>query len=283
MRKGSRAFAVVFGLAPLAGCVKVLPPEPAVLFSVPLSIDGKPVDAAIVDTGGEYDVILRQAYGLQIVGKAHVLAFDGPESVDVTRGFNFTAGGIDSTADLALVGLSVCDCNGVGFQFFRKERTVLAIDFGALNAGFQPNVPTDGLHVDFAKAPEGLADFDSSFVDVFIQANAGDTPVHLTALFDTGTNITILRRGILIDPFQLSANLQGILIHHPMLGTVSVTATLFDTPGLPDMVIGTDVMSAWGQRWYFSYNEIGGTTVVIPWPDGESTPSANSQTSATAP
>jgi hypothetical protein len=235
-----------------------------------------------VDTGGEYDVILRQTYGLPIVGRAQVLAFDGPESVDVTRGFDFNAGGIDSTADAALVGLSVCDCNGVGFQFFRKELTVVVIDFGALNAGFQPNVPTNGLHVDFAKAPQGLPDFDTSFVDVLIQANAGDTPVHVTALLDTGTNITILRRGTLIDPFQLSSDLQSILIHNPTLGTVSVTATLFDTPGLPDMVIGTDVMGAWGQRWYFAYQEKGGTTVVTPWPDGAAPPASNPQ-SATAP
>ena len=76
-----RFFQCIVALTPglLIGCVQVLPPEPAVLFTVPLSIDGKSVDAAIVDTGGEYDIILRQTYGLPVVGQAQVLVFNGPE------------------------------------------------------------------------------------------------------------------------------------------------------------------------------------------------------------
>lgn len=260
------------GLILCAGCVRVLPPEPAPLFTVPLSIDSQPVDDAIVDTGGEYDLILRQTYGLSIAGRTSILAYGGPESVVVTDGFSFNVGGIEATTPAALVGLSVCDCNGVGFEFFRKAATVVAIDFRELEARFLDSVPEGGVPLRFVPAPEALAGFDSSFIDVDVQSKVGTSPTRITALLDTGTNMTILRRGVLNEDAKLAPDLLSVLIDHPSLGTVHVTATLFDTPGLPDLVLGTDVMGAWGERWYFAYDRQGGTTIVIPWLMGSESP-----------
>ena len=36
---------------------------------------------------------------------------------------------------------------------------------------------------------------------------------------------------------------------------------------LPDLIIGTDVMRAWGDRWYFSFAPEGGTVTVVPHDD----------------
>jgi hypothetical protein len=45
-----------------AGCGGVFAPAP--LFTTPLSIEGEDVGPAIIDTGGDYEVILRETFGL---------------------------------------------------------------------------------------------------------------------------------------------------------------------------------------------------------------------------
>lgn len=247
------------------GCgANLFPPQPGPTFTMPLVIDGVQVDEAIVDTGGEYELMLRDSYGLEIVGQVQVVAFEGRESVDVTEEFDFTIGGVRSTTEAALVGISVCDCSGVGFPFFRKAKTVLALDFETLDAHFASRVSADGIELPFVEAPESLTEFDSAFLEVTVENENGEI-VPVTGLLDSGTNGTILRR-TLLPPSQQSADQVNILIEHPLLGTVSVSARLFDTPGLPDLILGTDIMGAWGQKWYFDFHDRGGTTTVLPWP-----------------
>ena len=68
------------------------------------------------------DALMR----LKVVDSTEVLAFGGTESVDVTESFDYTAGGWQTHAEAAIVGVSVCECNGLGFHFFRKTGAVLA-------------------------------------------------------------------------------------------------------------------------------------------------------------
>ncbi len=79
-----------------AGCADVLPPAQAPLFLVPLSIEGQSVGNAIIDTGGVYEVLLRDEFHLTVVGDVEVLVFGGRESVRLTEGFSYAVGGIDA-------------------------------------------------------------------------------------------------------------------------------------------------------------------------------------------
>jgi len=46
---------------------------------------------------------------------------------------------------------------------------------------------------------------------------------------------------------------------------VAAQITLFDTAGLPDLIIGTDIMGAWSDRWYFTFAPRGGHVTVFPF------------------
>lgn len=243
-----------------AKCVPLLPPPPAALFTTPLSIDGTPVGEAIIDTGGGYELLLRESFGLPVTGNVDVLAFGGAQSVDVTGGFDYTVGDVPDHADFALIGSSVCECNGVGFQFFRKTGWVLALDFATMGASFVRTIPLDGAVIPFAEPPGTLASFDTSFVEVTV--STGGVSRSVLALFDTGTNTSVMRRGILPDGSRLTPNQTEILVAEPQLGTIAVTARLFDTPDLPDLILGTDAMQAWSDKWYFHFAPQGGTVIV---------------------
>lgn len=245
-----------------AKCVPLLPPQPAALFTTPLSIDGTPIGEAILDTGGGYELILRERFGLPVVGRVDVLSFGGSEFMDITGEFDYTAGDVSDHADFALVGTSVCGCNGVGFQFFRKTGWVLALDFATMRASFVRTFPLDGAVIPFAEPPDTLASFDTSFVEVTV--STGGVSGSVLALLDTGTNTSVMRRGILPDGSRLTPNQTEILISEPQLGTIAVTARLFDTPDLPDLILGTDAMQAWSDQWYFHFAPEGGTVIAEP-------------------
>ena len=298
----------MLALGLLAGCGQTFPPPPAPLFTTPLVIHGRSVGSAVIDTGGAYELMLQENFGLNVLGQVEVLAFSGKEFVDITDGFPFNVGGVDAMADAALVGISVCDCNGLGFYFFRKTGTVLAIDFDSLTASFVDEAPrsdpvagdeTSGVGlaahrrnivIPFERPPLQLPHFDSAFLSV--QITLDGTTRRVLGLLDTGTNSTLMRRGlfdssstpqspaselpldvgalpIAVGHLTLQALLGGpdrveITIHREELGTVAVNVGLFDTEGLPDIILGTDVMRAWSPRWFFKYRTVGGEVTVAP-------------------
>lgn len=235
----------------------------APLFVTPITIEGKSIGSAIIDTGGRYDLVLRSDFGLRIVDSADILAFNGREQISLTESFQYEAGGIPSRAETAIVGISICDCNGLGYFFFRKTGTVLGLDFNRLQAEFHTTVPAGGVTIPFAPPPRQLGNFDSSFIEV--ELSAGDKRQTVIGILDTGTSGTVMRFGALTTrPIQFT-NRVDIQITHPLLGTVAARVVLFDTPGLPDIIIGTDVMRAWSDRWFFQYLPKGGTiTVFLP-------------------
>jgi hypothetical protein len=259
-RRGIAGLCAWLGLA--GGCGDVFPSRSVPLFSVPLVIEGKPVGTAIIDTGGGYELMLRDSFGLNMVGTTEVLAFGGTEEVGITEGFRYAAGGWSAQAESALVGLSVCDCNGLGFYFFQKTGAVLALDFENVTASFVLWAPGDGVVLPFQPPPTHLTGFDSAFIEVEVQSG-GDSRTVL-ALLDTGTNASVLRRRLVGTPSPLAPNIVRVTIAEPQLGTVWAQVGLFDVAGLPDMILGTDVMRAWADRWYISFASTGGTMTVFP-------------------
>jgi hypothetical protein len=254
----ARALAIV-GAIVLAGCGDLgLNPQP--LFTTPLSIDDQPIGTAVIDTGGGYEVMLRDAFGLDVIHTAEVLAYTGRERVDLTESFRYEAGGVRAVADTALVGLSVCDCNGVGYFFLRKTGVVLGIDFRVRSARFLPSAPEGGVSLPFEPAPPHMGLFDSSFIDVELSANGRTRTAR--GLLDTGTNFTVMRRDLLDATVPLSRNLGQVTVTHQTLGAITTYVGLFDTQGLPDIILGLDVMRDWADEWYFRYDDEGGAVVV---------------------
>ncbi len=231
----------------------------------PLTVDGTAVGEAIIDTGGGYEVILRESFGLKVIDTVQVLAFAGSETVAVTEPFAYMAGGVTSVADFALVGLSICPCNGVGYQFFRKTGTVLALDYRTMRSAFlYGDAPHDQVTIPFAPPPPELADFDSSFLEVDVESDGNVR--RILALLDTGANATVMRRGVMEGQALSTLDRFDAQITRAELGTVAVRITLFDTPGLPDLIVGTDVMAAWSDEWFFTFAPQGGSVSVVPRP-----------------
>ncbi len=245
-------------------CVPIFPPSPAELFTAPLVINGTPVDDAILDTGGGYELILRESYGLPVTGSLDVLAFAGVATVEVTGGFDYEVAGVTERAESALLSGDVCDCNGVGFHFLRRTGRVLALDYTTMQADLTRVLPLDGTVLAFAEPPSVLANFDTAFIEVTI--SSGSSTKNVLALLDTGTNSSVLRRNVLPDGSFLTPNHTEIIISEPSLGSVAVTARLFETVGLPDLILGTDVMQAWSSRWFFYFAPRGGLVVTYPNP-----------------
>ena len=248
-----------------AGCGDLLPPPPAPLFAVPLEIEGRPVGDAIIDTGGGFEILLRDDFGLTVVDSIDVLVFGGRESVALTEGFSYSAGGFHGFADGAIVGISSCDCNGLGIVFFRKTGVVAAIAFSDPSAAFTMSAPPGGIELPFRAPPASLEGFNSSFIDV--EVDLGGRTQTVRALLDTGAAETLLKRTTFDgtpDPLFGRTRLE---VTHDRLGTVSVSAAIFDNDDLPDLILGIDMMRAWGNRWYFHYTPNGGIVTVFPYAD----------------
>lgn len=246
----------------VCGCGDIFPPPSAPLFVAPLSIEGRDLGTAIIDTGGGYELMLQESFGLDVVASARVLAFGGLEVVGVTEGFEYVAGGWPSQATSALVGVSVCECNGVGYEFFRKTGAVLYLDFKPPQASFVSNVPPGGVAIPFAAPPQHLSDFDTSFLRVTV--HAGERSRTVLGLLDTGTNATVMQRGLFGTDLQTELDGVFVVVVEPHLGGTAVRAGLFDTEGLPAIILGTDVLSAWSDRWYFAFAPTGGTVTAFP-------------------
>lgn len=263
------AAAVVFSTIAVGGCGDSVPFPQAVLFTVPLAVEGEAVSPAIVDTGGGYEVLLRSGLNLRIIGQADVLAFGGREVVEVTEGFSYSVDGIRTSAPFAIVGLSACDCNGLGFHFFQKTGAILELDFGANRARILSAVPIVGVSLPFQPPPESLPDFNTSFIDVmFVEGRTpaiGGTGRRARALLDTGATLTVVQRDLLADDSLRTGEHVLLSIEQENLGTRTIRAVVFHTPGLPDIILGLDAMRAWSDRWYFAFSPHGGTvTVEVP-------------------
>ena len=171
------------------------------------------------------------------------------------------AGGFSTIADFAIVGLSTCEYNALGYHFFRKSGIVLGLDFTAPGAVFRASVPFGGVTLPFEASPPYLASFKGAFVEV--EVSAGSDTRSVLGLLDSGAAATAMRRSLAGTGPLLTPDRLNIRIAHEQLGTVAVTATLFDTQGLPDLILGLDVMDAWGERWYFSFIPGAGTVTVF--------------------
>jgi hypothetical protein len=256
------AIALISLTALVGGCGDIFAHRPATLFSAPLVVDGFSVGPAIIDTGGGYEVMLRERFDLDVAESARVLAFGGSEVVGVTEGFSYSVGGWASEATSALVGVSVCDCNGIGFQWFRKTGAVLMLDFSAPLAAFVTTVPNGGVTMPFAPSPPVLPGFDTSFIPVRIDMNG--TTREVIGLLDTGTTATVMRRDLAGNGELQTADTVAISVTHSRLGSISVRAGLFDTEGLPDIILGTDALGLWADRWYFTFTPEGGYITAFP-------------------
>lgn len=290
-----RAWRLALLAAVMPGCGDVLNLSPAIRFTLPLSINGRAVGAAIIDTGGDYELMLADDHGLPVIDETEVLIFGGRETVRVVGGFDYTVGGVRAIAQSAIVGVPICQCNGLGFSFFRKTGMTLRLDFASGAADFLTAPPDDGLVIPFDPPPGHLPAFDSAFVRVVVfpegqpcdpaaEVSGEVDPVlntlraststrregtaclarRLAAIVDSGAAETLIRRGLVDESRADWIGRVPLVIQHGQLGTVHVSARLYDNPGLPDMIVGTNVMRAWSTQWHFTYLPQGGWITAYP-------------------
>ena len=106
---------------------------------------------------------------------------------------------------------------------------------------------------------------DGAFIDV--EVDLGGRTQTVRALLDTGAAETLLKRTTFDGtPVPLFGRTR-LEVTHDRLGTVSVSAAIFDNDDLPDLILGIDMMRAWGNRWYFHYTPNGGIVTVFPYAD----------------
>ncbi len=260
-RRAPAAVALVAVTIAAAGCADAVDPSPAPLFAVPLTIAGTLVGPAIIDTGGAYEVMLSDSFGLRVVDTTQVVAFGGAETVSVTEGFRYDAGGWPAIADGAIVGLSVYECNGLGFFFLRNTGAVLSLDFDKLEVILAETLPAGGARIPFQPPPRNLPEFDAAFVEVDVTAGAATWRV--LGLLDTGANTSVIRRSLVAPAAAVVPDRIEVAIAHRKLGAISLPVGLFDNDSLPDLILGTDAMRGWGTRWHFSFAPVGGRVVVF--------------------
>lgn len=245
-----RAVAVWVGVF-LAGCGVPLAAPPDRLFYLSLEVNGNKVAPAFIDTGGEFEVLLSDHHDLEVIGELNVLAFGGQERVLLTEGFPYRVGDIELQSDGAIVGLSVCKCNGLGLSFIQKADRIIHLNFDTGEAELVDELPAGALSLDFADPPARLATFRGAFMDMEVTAN-GTTRL-VKAVLDTGATRTVMSRSLFGGGSALSPNMLPIRISHVRLGEIGLNAGIFENDALPDMILGTDVMEVWGPEWYLDF------------------------------
>lgn len=272
-----RGLAAIVVCLPLAGCDRIPVSVPAPLFYLPLTVDGVDLEPAFIDTGGDFEVLLKESLHLRLVGETAVLAFSGVLVLPVTEPFDYTAGGVAGMAPFAIVGLPACACNGLGVHFLRKSGRVLRIDFETMAATLEDALPEEGRLLPFEAPPRHLPDFPSSFVSVVVgtgtQPPAPGEGEAVLALIDTGARVTVMRRGIAGTGMERGDS-ADVTIDRGVLGTLAARVSLYDSAELPDMIIGTDAMRAWGSVWYFAFEGRTGSIVVFPRGEAAASPGA---------
>lgn len=289
------AQALLILVCAIPGCGDLFSLSPAIRFTMPLSINGKEVGDVIIDTGGDYELMLGHDHGLPVIDETEVLIFGGREIVQVVGEFEYAVGGVRTSANSAIVGVPICNCNGLGFPFFRKTGMTLSLDFDRSFADFHALPPDGGTIIPFDPPPPYLPTFDSAFISIvafpngplceppsgtIAEGESGDDPDFITAdlakesahcparrlsaILDTGAAETFIRRGLIDEKFVDWLGRVPLRLHHPQLGTVHVSARLFDNPELPDVIVGTNVMRAWSPQWHFTYSPQGGWITAFP-------------------
>lgn len=269
-----RASVVAWTVAACAGCGLDVSPGSS-LFFLPIEVDGQNVGSGIVDTGGAYELMLNEPFGLRVTGSAEVLVFSGPATVGITEPFRAIVDGAAFEIDNAIVGLDLCECNGVGFLLLRKSQRLLNLDFPSQRAWLSPT--EEGRpslsEFPFLPPPAGFSTFDTAFIEVTVTGTEGSRS--LLGLLDTGTTTTLMRRGIVTGAGNsIDANAQTVRIGADGLGTVQAQVRLIETEGLPDLIIGVDVMRAWSDEWAFRYDAVGGAVFAAPRADATASVSA---------
>jgi len=234
-------------------------------FLAPLIIEKKEVASAIIDTGGGYEILLRNTYDLPVVDEVDVITFRGLERVRVVGPFNYATGPVGVVSNGAIVGISTCDCNGLGFEFFRKTGLVLSLDFDARQAAFLHAAPLGGVILPFADPPEALKGFEAAFLRIVVDINGQQMPT--VALIDTGAQRTIMQRDFAENIVTHQADVIELTLIQSELGGVRLQAGLFENKALPDIIIGLDVMRVWGSQWYFDFKSESESFTILPRPE----------------
>jgi len=249
--RGLAASVVTFLIT--GGCGSALAPAPAQrLFYLPLVVNGVDLGSAFIDTGGEFEVLLEDPLDLEYRAEVDILAFAGREKVSVTEPFIYSVGDLTLYSEGAIVGIAACKCNGIGLGFLHKVDRVLALNFHTREATLLPDAPTSALQIPVSTPDGRLGLFQGVFIDV--QVGSGDSARLVHGLLDTGATHTVMRRGIAGGGTLLQPDLEQVTLENIYLGKARFTVGLFDTEGLPDLIIGTDLMGAWAKQWYMSFD-----------------------------
>ena len=267
---GTCAWLIITGLilgALLSGCGQEAPSGWPDYLKVSLDVAGQQVEPALIDTGGGYELLLREPYGLKLVGTGQIIAFTGAEIVGVTEPFAYAAGGVEAVAGFALVGSSICDCNALGFEFFRRSGIILEVDFPAEKATLHESLPPEGITIPFSERPEALSGFDGALVELEV-TTSGQTR-SLIGVLDTGAPNSVLSEGAFPNARTGLTGRLAADLTHDQLGTVRVNLPLFDNPDLPELIVGLDVMRLWADVWFFRFDEVGGSVTVILRREGQ--------------
>jgi hypothetical protein len=241
----------------LAGCNQTVSPR-GQQFTLPLAIEGRTDGHALVDTGAEGELILAQAYGLDVIGSVPVILFSGATQAPVTEPFAYTLAGVTMSSPGAIIRESNCACDAVGTAFFRRSGLCVRLDYRRGTAVLVDEIPRGGIEVPLTPSVGGAGAFDSARVTIRINETS-----FADAILDTGANVTAMRRSLV--PTN-AADGRYLLLSHHLLGSISVPqerVLMYDTPGLPDLIIGTDVMPAWGNVWYFTFGVSGGRAAAF--------------------
>ncbi|HEY3243326.1 MAG TPA: hypothetical protein VGM03_08245 [Phycisphaerae bacterium] len=240
----------------LAGCNQTVAPR-GPQFNLPLTIEGRSAGNALVDTGAEGELILADSYGLPVVGSVPIILFSGAMEAGLTAPFTYTVAGVQLRTSGAIVRDSNCACDALGTGFFRRAGTCVRLDYRDGSAALVDRIPDGGIEVPLAPSLNNSGPFTSAHIPVQI-----NELTFADAILDTGANVTAVR-ALLMPPGSADTYLR---LSHYVLGALSVPQArvlTYETEGLPDVIIGTDLMRAWGSVWYFSFSESGGRAATF--------------------
>jgi hypothetical protein len=217
-------------------------------FYLPLEVDGRPAGAALVDTGSEPPIILGSDFGLRSVDVAERCLVTGCDQVVVSEPFLFSIAGIPMGTKGAIIDPEAGSL--IGTSFFRLTQTVLKVDFVSGEAKVVRALPPGDSSIFFFPPDNHLRRPDAVWLEV--EAKTDSESKRIWAIVDTGAPRTVVQDLALGDVLRE--------ISHPDLGTVrlDVEPLGHGRDEFPAIIIGTDVMAAWGDVWYLGFGDGGG-------------------------